>query len=341
MLSLQDTQNSPGIKRIVGACATSQDATDLINEAARRLMRRGDWFDTAIPIFVCVYNGCLVMPRYVQQIRKINFCNREIQVKNGWFEFLAYNQNHCGWGTWLSSWLGQQSGITQQASTSVFQDVMGDGRTIRAYARCNADYGKTMRIFGEDNNGQPLITFDPVTGAITQGALLTLATPFGSTASFVRRIDYIVRDPTTMIVDVYAYNATTNLLEDIAHYEPSETTPTYSRYKLNIPWPNPGQGSTFQPNCCGTKRGVVMFVKLRAIDAQQPNDLVLVPNVDALKLAIMGIIREDAGDRDGARAFEKDAIEVMNRTLEDNSPDDQFTVGLNSLGSGVRSNQAF
>lgn len=340
MLTLLDTQRSPGIKRVIGVCNTSQDATDLINEAARRLMRRGDWFDTAVPIFVCVYNGCLVMPRYVQQVRRINFCNREIPVKNGWFEFLAYNQSYCGWGTWLSSWLGQQCGITQQASTSVFQDVMGDGRTIRAYARCAADIGKTMTIYGLDNNGQPLVTLNTTTGAITQGALLTIASPFGSTASFVRRIDYIVRDPTTMMTDVYAYNSVTNLLEDIAHYEPSETTPTYTRYRLNIPWPACGSG-TVQPNCCGTKRGVVMLVKLRWIEAQQPNDLVLVPDVDALKLMIMSIVAEDSRDRNSARAFEKDAIEVLNRTLEDNSPDDIFSVSNESLGPGVRSNSCF
>src|SRR5258707_15264722 len=83
MLTLLDCQNSPGLKRIAGACSTTQDFTDLVNEAARRLMRRGDRFDTAIPIFVCVNNGCLVMPRYVQQIRRINFCNHEIKVRNG------------------------------------------------------------------------------------------------------------------------------------------------------------------------------------------------------------------------------------------------------------------
>jgi len=340
VITLLDCQNSPGLKRIAGACPTTQDFTDLVNEAARRLMRRGDWFDTAIPIFVCVYNGCLVMPRYVQQIRKINFCNREIQVKNGWFEFLAYNQNHCGWSTWLSSWLGQQSGITQQGSSAVFQDVLGDGRTIRAYARCSQDIGKQMRIFGLDNNGQPLITMDPTSGEITQGALLTIASPFGSTSTFVRRIDYVVREQTTMIVDVYAYNSVTNLLEDIAHYEPSETTPTYSRYKLNIPWPNCGTGS-IQPNCCGTQRGVVMLVKLRFIDAQQPNDLVLVPCVDALKVMVQAVLMEDANNFSAAKEREATAIEILQRETENNSPDEIFSVSLQSLGSGVRSNQVF
>ena len=46
MLTLSDTLNTPGIKRVVGSCTNNQNATDLVNEAARRLLRRGDWIDT-------------------------------------------------------------------------------------------------------------------------------------------------------------------------------------------------------------------------------------------------------------------------------------------------------
>lgn len=342
MLSLLDTQNAPGIRRILGTCSTSQDAIDIINEAASRLMRRGDWFETFVPVFLCVFNGCLVLPRYVLQVRRINFCNREIPVHNGWYEFLAYNQHYCGWSKWLTGWLGHETQIRQEATSAVFQDVQGDGRLIRAYPRCQADIGKTMRIFGLDNNGQPLITQDPVTGIITQGQLLTIASPFGSTSTFVRSISYVVRDPTTMIVDVYAYNATTNLLEDIAHYEPTETTPTYSRYKLNVNWPvASANATTFIPNCCGVSRGVVMMVKLRWIPAVNPYDLVMVPCIDALKVMIKAIQEEEKGNRDARMGYEKDAIEILNRELEINVPDDQFAFANNSLGPGVLSNQCF
>ena len=340
MITLSDVQSSPGIQRVLGVCPTSADAAGYINEAGRRLMRRGDWFETFVPIFVGVYNGCLVTPRYVQQVRRMNFCNREVPVRNGWWEMLAYNQTYAGWRGWYESWCGQSCGLRGQNVSPVMQDIQGDGRLVRAYPRCAQDTGKIMTIFGLDNNGQALVTVDPTTGAITQGALLTLALPFGSTSSFVRSISYIVRDPTTLPVDCYAYNATTNLLEDLAHYDPDETTPSYTRYKLDVPWPY-GCVSSQYANCSAGMRGVLMMVKLRWIDAQNPMDLVLVPCVDALKLMIQAIRREDAGDRDGARAFEKDAIEVLNRELETNSPDEIFTVSNDSLGHGVRMNHCF
>lgn len=339
MLSLLDTRNSPGIKRVLGKCSGGQAAVDLINEATRRLLRRGDWIETVVPVFLCVYNGCLVMPRYVLEVRELNLCNREIPVRNGWWEFLSWNQNYpANWNAWIGSWCGQSGGLNAQGMSPVFQDIQGEGRTVRAYPRCLADIGKTMRIFGMDNNGQPLITKNVTTGEITQGALLTIANPFGSTSTFVRSIDYIVRDQTTCIVDVYAYNATTNLLEELAHYQPTETTPTYSRYKLNVAWP---YGASTCSSPCNGRKGVVAMVKLRFVEAEQDYDLVMVPNVDALKLMIQAINREDANDWQNARELEKQAIEILNREIESQSPDDQFSVGVNTLGPGVFSNQCF
>lgn len=339
MLTLLDCQNDPGLISVSGVCPTSQDFTDLVNTSQRRLLRRGDWFETFVPIFVCVYNGCLVMPRYVQQIRRINICNRAFPVHNGWWEFLAFNQSYCGWGSQVDGWRGQQCGLTQQGTSAVFQDVMGDGRLIRAYPRCQGDVGKTMTIFGVDNNGQPLVTIDPNTGIATQGVQIVLALPFGSTNTYVRRIDYVVRDQTSMIVDVYAYNATTNLLEDIAHYEPSETTPTYARYKLNGGWQ--GQANVTSPGCCGVARGVLMMVKLAYIPAINPTDLVLISNVDALKKMFQSIKFENANDIQNAKLCEADAISEMNREFENNFPDEQFAAAVNTLGPGVWSNSCF
>ena len=340
MLTLSECQNAGSLKRIAGACATSQDFTDLVNEAGRRLMRRGDWFETFVPIFVAVYNGALVMPRYVQSVRRMNFCNREVPVHNGWWEMLAYNQSFHGWRGWYDGWCGQECGLQAQNVSPVFQDVQGDGRLIRAYTRCTADLGKTITLFGLDNNNQPLITVDPVTGDITQGQKLTLGLPYASTNTFVRSISYVTRDPTTCIVDVYAYNATTNLLEDIAHYEPSEVTPTYTRYKLNIAWPYGFVGNV-ATGCSAALRGVLMMVKLRWIDAQDPTDLVLVPCVDALKVMIQAILMEDANKYAEAKEREASAIEILQRELENNSPDETFSVSNESLGSGVRSNMCF
>lgn len=337
MISLGAVKQSRSIQ-IAAACGNSPEFVSLVNDACRRLLRRGDWFNTFVPMFVCVFQGCLVWPRYVAQVRKVNVCNVALPVHNAWYEFLPSNQRQCGggWGMW-GGFRGPECGVFQQGTSPVLQDVMGDGRLIRAYARCQPDLGKTIKIFGTDNNGQPLMTRDN-NGDWTPGITLVLAAPFASTSTYVRHIDYVIKDQTQCIVDVYGYNAATNLLEDIAHYEGNETEPSYVRQKLNVAWPTFGTGS-IQPNCCGTKRGVLAMVKLRHVDAQVDSDLLVMDNIDAIKLEIMSIKAEEASNFKEKQQWEASAVEVLNRDLEINSPDEEFSAAPNVLGPRVWSNQ--
>lgn len=336
MLTLREVKDAPEIKAVSKFCPDSAEFVALINQVTRKLARRGDWSGTVVPIFVCVRNGCVVWPRYVGRVRRINMCNQTVPVRNMWYEFMeGVNGCHSSW----KSWMGGECQLLDQGQTSVLQDVMGDGRTIRAYARCQADFGKTMRIFGTDNNGQQLITKN-TDGTWSAGTPITLANPFGSTSVFVRHVDYVTRDATQCPVDVYAYNATTNVLEDLAHYEPSETTPSYQRTKLGGSWPN--SCSTSQsPGCCQARKGVLALVKLKFIPAIADTDLILIDNIDALVLEIQATKSREAGDLVSMAAFQRAAIEELNRDLEDNSPDDQFAVNDLTFGGRTFTNRCF
>lgn len=333
MQTLGDMRGESSLVSVSGTCGTGQDFADKVNESCRRLLRRGDWLDATKLVFLCVYQGCVVWPRYILEIRKVNFCNRPVEVKAMGYQFMEGNQKRCWNGL-----AGPPAGLHATGQSAVLQDVMGEGRLIRAYARKRLDLGKTLTIFGLDNNNQPLQHQD-ANGNWVPGALVTLADPFGSTNTFVRKIDYVVKDETADIVDVYAYNSVTNLLEDIAHYEPGETTPTYTRYQLNTHWPFAGS-SAIQPNCCGQQRGLLAEVKLRFIKAKYDTDLVLI-NADAIKQMFMCLKSEEAMDREAAREYEAAAVEILNRELEENQPEDQFPAINNVLGPFTFNNQAF
>lgn len=338
MLTLFDCRQEPAIKNVIKFCNGSADFLALVNQATRKLMRRGDWWGTVVPIYVCIRNGCVVWPRYVGNVRRLNICNRTIPVSNMWGTFLDGKMNGChnnGWG----GWAGPQCTLTNEGNTSVFQDIQGDGRTIRSYARCTADYGRKNWVFGTDNNGQPLMT-DNGNGTFTPGLVFVNALPFGTTNTFVRHIDYIVRESTQLPVDYYAYNASTNLLEDLAHYEPSETRPSYERTKLGGNWSN-NVTTSCSPGCCQSIKGVLAMVKLKYIPAINDLDLVLIDNMDALALEIQSIKFAEAGDRTSALEYEADAIRELQRQLEDESPDDQFSVIDNTFGGRTFSNTCF
>jgi hypothetical protein len=162
-----------------------------------------------------------------------------------------------------------------------------------------------------------------------------MAYPFTSTSQYVRKIDYVLKDLTECPVDMFAYNASTNLLEPLATYDPSETRPSYERTKLNIhsPW-NAGCAS-------GCSKGVMGLVKLKFIDALLPTDLMAIDNIDAINAMVQSLKSSDAGDRASANGFQADAIRELNADIENESPDDVFTARNNTFGGSTFGQQCF
>lgn len=328
-----------GVESIAGACPTSSRFIQLVNEAARRLHRKGDWHGTVLPIQVCTRNGCVVFPRYVQSVRKVNVCGAHLPVENLWFRFI--DPVSCG-RSWEFSWksqLGAEPSLTNQGLTPVYSDVAGDGRLIRAYPRTTQDIGKKIRIFGVDNGNQPLRTNNG-DGTWSEGVAIVLVQPFGSTSVYVRRIDRVLKDITQGQVLLYGYNAALDQLEDIAIYDPGETSPAYQKWRVQVPRGN-CCGPTGIVNCCPLV-SIVALVKLAFIPARVPSDIILPGNIDALKDQIQSVKARESRDLQEAALFERSAINELARELEDNSPDEQFAVENGIFGSGVTfRNQAF
>lgn len=274
-------------------------------------MRRGDWVGTVVPIYVCSYGGCIVFSRYVGEVRALKVCNRDVPVKNDYDAFHVFGPD---WRNTWRSWCGGDVRMLGSNRSPVKQDVQGEGRLIRAYARCNADIGKTITIFGTDNNGQALFHFDELGNAV-EGITLEFAKPFVSTNTYVRHIDRILKDKTQCPVDVYAYNATMDLLEPISHYEPSETNPAYAKYALNA-------------GCANNLKSLVAMVKLQFIPAENDTDLVLVENLDALADYMQSLRYRKAGDTQSANASEASAIRELNLDLWNRDSEQAITVHI-------------
>lgn len=291
-------------------------------------MRRGDFIGTIVPIHTCVRSGCVVWNRYVGQVRRMNVCNRAIHIKNNWDDFLDPRARHI-WGPWC----GCEARMVQQEQAATFSDIFGDGRYVRAYCTARADVGKTIRLFGEDNNGQPLREKD-AEGNWIEGVTITFAAPFASTSIFIRRIDRVIKDVTQGDIRLYAYHATLDVLEDLALYSPTETTPSYEKYRLRanvwLTSTTSGQGS-----CCPTM-SVVALTKLKHIDAVVDSDLIVVDNIEAIKLMVQSIKYGEQGDRASQQGFELDSIREGNLQIGDEQPLDQVPVTNDAFsGSGA------
>lgn len=331
MITLSDVKTDRGIQRIAGYCPDSEDFVGLVNDSGRRCLRRGDFAGSIQPIYLCVRSGCVVWPRYVKAVRAMSWCGRGMKTENMWGSFLPRGGAE-PWRSGLRWCSGSscKSAMVDQGRTSVFQDIQGDGRLIRVYARCSVDWGKTLTFFGTDNNGQELMTTN-LDGSHTRGVTVTLADPYATVTDgvnpiFIRHIDYVLKDVTQCPVNVYAYWAAEDVLEDIAQYDPTETRPSYRRTKITLPWAGTGACnlSPTSTSCCDTNRGVAALVKLDVFPIVADTDLVLPDNLDAIKMMIQAIKLGEAGDRQNAKLLEMDAITELNRQLDDENPDDQF-----------------
>lgn len=349
MLLLSDLKSDKGIQRVANCDPNSDDFLEYVNASLRRAMRRGDWPGTIVPIYLCVRAGCVVWPDYVGSIRALSSCGREFKTENMWGGFLPRSRGS-PWFQGMRWVYGQdcEGMLVTQGKSSVYQDIQGDGRLVRAYYRCNQDVGKNITIFGTDNNGQVLQHSDGTNWL--PGLVLQLEAPFASTATYVRHIDYVILDDMQCPVNLYAYNATTNLLEDIAQYEPGDTRPSFERSRLSNyhrwGWGGGFPGGTTScaggtaAGCCSF--GVAALVKLRYKPVKFDTDIVYIDNLDVFKLLIQSEKCYENLDRANGQALLVDAIAELNRDAENEWPDASMPVTNEVFGPGVSfSNQCF
>lgn len=333
MITLATLQTSTA-KNIAGYCPTSPEFIQLANDAVDRLMPRGDWIGTILPIRACVVQGCVTWPRQVKQVRKMHECHKDVHVKTVWWDYQDHS-NRRDYGRW-ESWRGHERNMVAQFQACTYNDIYGPGCQVRVYCSLQ-DVGKTLTIFGIDNNGQPLQTLNQ-DGTLSDGIIITMAIPFGTTTStyFVSRIDRVVKDVTQANVQMYAFDTVRNQLWDLAVYEPTEENPSYERYRLDGRW-NMGI-----PNCASNCLETMMaLVKVRFIPVVAPTDLIPIDNVGAIKLAMMSLKKEDEGDMTTSRNLLERAIEELNRQIEDAEPDSQLVVNNNVFGTAHFRNKQF
>ncbi len=185
------------------------------------------------------------------------------------------------------------------------------------------DKGKTVTIFGIDGNGQTLRHQDPATGNWMDGVIITLDIPFGSTSTYVQRIDAVLKDETQFNVPLYAYDPITNTMLDLAMYEPTETNPSYAKDRLF---------SMNSPNC-QCEFTIIALVKLVFIPVKVDTDFVLIPSLMALKQLIQAVKYGESGDAQNYAIFLQSAIDTLNQVLNNESPPWENPVNEGFMGS--------
>lgn len=336
--TVRDARQSLELRQVAAVCADSNEFLSVLNQVQRRLLRRGDWENTEWLVRLCVHSGCITWPRWIAGLRAVRMQGGlSADIKNKWFEVLGPQVGMGGYpfGPGMNPWGWQASApvFGQQNSAPCYNDITAPlGRLVRYYVAKRNDIGKKIQIFGKAYGGEPLQEKD-ADGHWVNGITLTAAAPFVSTSVSVTQITSIVREATEGPARLYSYDPDTDLLEDLALYEPNETNPRYQRSRIN--------GAGCLPGCVdadGIKQtSLEVLAKISFQTLASENDFLVLDNFDALKLGFQALRAEEANDEVLAEVKWQKAIKELNFDIRNTTPDRQTTVRVNSmLGCGIQ-----
>lgn len=168
-----------------------------------------------------------------------------------------------------------------------------------------SDTTAATRVFGLDDDGEEVFT-DGVRGEeLVHG---------GTTTAIFSEITGFSKPVTTGFVTLS--DGTTTL----SRYEPTETNPSYRRYKV------------------GTEndRTLKCLCKRRFVRLVEDTDPVFPSNLGALKLAILAVVAENAGDMQTASAYWGSCFQVLDSQLKESRGGAEVRPNIKPFGIGIK-----
>jgi hypothetical protein len=114
----------------------------------------------------------------------------------------------------------------------------------------------------------------------------------------VRDVTWVHKPVTDGFVSLYAYDANTFQFYFLAKYHPHETNPRYRRYRVTAP-----------DCCCG--HSILAWCELGYVPMNHGQDVLIIQNIDAIKMMVMAIEMENERDFQMAKAYEADAYRLI------------------------------
>ncbi len=316
-----EAKASASLKTAVGSCEQLDDFRQYVNDATQRLMYRGDWPGTIIPLQVQVIRGIVTFPRQVATVRKINVTRRYVPIWGSTYSFLPHYWVGSECRGAFTSWLDPLApSMTVYGTSCVFDQPPTDTCVLQIQGIPD-DTGAILQFFGTDPQGNALRT-DNGDGTFSNGISLTLNQPFTVGTDLVKFVARALKPQTQGPVSVFALDTSTGTQTLLATYDPGDTNPSFAQYNLHA-------------TCCNptVTWSAVAQVKLKFVPVVADTDLVLIPNLHALALFIKGIRFGEAGDRVNSLSYQADAVKELNLQYADIDPNDQNPILINPFGS--------
>lgn len=329
MFNLIVSQARSAIARVLNVCETDPAVLTILNEAESRLLNRSDKpVGSLVRVKFCLNRqSCFSWPRQIQTVEAYAVCNQPGIIRGPAFEFIGYpngiGPQHGGGG-----WCGANMLLDRGTAVS-FEDVnaTSEAKKIELLATNAADVGKTVILKYYDSNGNKVYT--SIDGVVQEGEELTLVAPPASVLTsrdvLTDGLYQVIKEVTDYPIIMYEVNSadTTDRTKMLSYYEPSETTPIYRRSFV------PGVGGCCadddddEEEDCDEVRHITALVKLQHVPLVNNNDTLVIGNLPALKLMVMGILREEQNRFDESQYFKAEAARELDGELASYTGDGQ------------------
>lgn len=276
-----------------GMCSTDPQLLARVNEAQERLLNKGLYAGTYARYSVCVYGGCITLPREFESILGYNFGGKPCQVYNQWYEFMDNGPGIAPAGDWKH--------LIDRGYAPTFRSLPSQ-KYIKVYTDLTEDATATILFRGSDTYNSRIQTLEG--DSYIDGERLTLSTTPLTTSKAFRDVDAINKTVTKGWVRVYAVDPDTNSESCIAILAPDETLPHYRRYA--IPGYENEDGST-----------VTVLAKRKFIPITSDDDDLIVTNLGALKMMMIAIEKEENNNIQEAVVYEAKAVELLREELRE------------------------
>lgn len=303
--------------------------TDRINSALERIYASGKWKGLVVPVSMVNTPDpeqwwapdpvpTVTLPRQFQSVLGVQFASGDMpgvprQVYPRWQEYVA------GGGGQVSAGTGMQKLIDMGDGFITYNDPTDEYYPRFEITDAN-DIGRVVKLAALDVEGNDVFDADG------NAWLSVTMTANGVTVpKLVAKIVAVIKPVTEGTVNLFAVNRSNSTYKTkIAAYEPTETVPSYKRYKIS------GGEYSSRLNLMCKRR----FVEL--VNGSDDETLIVPGNEGALKMTLMALQYEDKNDLERAETYFQKAIQLLNAELKEDMGAPVITLQMNPVGAAMR-----
>lgn len=266
------------LSKVVNLTASDARVLSYANRAVERLLYEGKFLDSTVRYRVCVSEKCLVWPREIETIEICHVCDKPVTIRGQWYEALEN-----GPGLISSDSCGPCLTLIDRGSSLTFDWVTTTGYKLAIYSDGTESAGTVLLRYYDLNGNKVYTTYS---GSVIEGERLTIPAAGNYTVASYEVLPnglYHVEKPVTnRVIRLYARKISDGTLTPLAYYEPDETLPTYRSSYL----------TTLDNGSCDATQ-VTIIGKLRFIPAINDSSVMMIPNTEAIRLAVQAVYKEE------------------------------------------------